>query len=172
MGYSAVWKILEEMVADFRKKGRVVPSQIMSDLKSARTMIRILKTDASCREATQKMEEYLGSVESYLVSEGEKIFGAAYADEWLKRLSKARREVGKEEKEETRFVSELPRAQQWVRVRPSAQLSVDKLKELADDSSVSCKTQDDGSILVYGKKEHIMNFVRKMATKYGSKAEE
>jgi hypothetical protein len=167
MGYSAAWKILEEMVTDFRKKGRVVPAQIMDNLKSARTMIRILKADASCGEATQKIEEYLGSVESYLVSEGEKIFGAAYANEWLKRLDEASRKVGKEEKEEPRFVAGLPREQQWIRVRPSAELAMDRLKALADDSSVSYRPQDDGSILIYGKKEQIMNFVRKMATKQG-----
>ena len=80
MGYLDTWKILEEMITDFREKGRVVPAKIMDDLKSARTMIRILKADASCGETAQKIDEYLGSVESYLVSEGEKIFGATYAD--------------------------------------------------------------------------------------------
>lgn len=172
MGYSEAWKILEEMVADFRKKGKVVPPQVMDDLKSARTMIRILKADASCSEATQKIEEYLGSVESYLVSEGEKSFGAAYANEWLKRLHDASKKVGMEEKEETRFVSSLPREQQWIRVKPSTELSIGRLKALANDSSVSYKVQDDGSILIFGTKELVLDFVKKTAAKYGLKAEQ
>ena len=172
MGYSEAWKILEEMVADFRKKGKVVPPQIMDDLKSARTMIRILKADASCGDATQKIEEYLGSVESYLVSEGERDFGAAYANEWLNRLHDASVKVGIEEKEETPFISSLPREQQWIRVKPSTELAIDRLKALASDSSVSYRVQDDGSILIFGKKEHIFDFVKKMAAKYGLKAEQ
>jgi hypothetical protein len=171
MGYSEAWKILEEMVADFRKKGKVVPPQVMDDLKSARTMIRILKADASCSEATQKIEEYLGSVESYLVSEGEKGFGVTYANEWLKRVHDASRKVGMEEKDETRFVPSLPREQQWIRVKPSTELAIDRLKALATDSSVSYRVQDDGSILIFGKKEHILDFVKKTAAKYGLKAE-
>jgi hypothetical protein len=170
MGYLAAWKILEKMVADLRESERVVPAQIMNDLKSARTMIRILKTDASCGEANQKIEEYLGNVETYLVPEGEKIFGAAYADERLKRLGKARKEVDKEE-EETRFVSGLPREQQWIRVSPSAELTIARLKTLAEDSAVSYRGENGGSILIYGKKEHIRSFVKKMAAKHGSKAE-
>lgn len=171
MGYLEAWKILEEMVADFRKRGRVVPAQVMNDLKSARTMIRVLKNDATCGEAAQKTEEYLGSVESYLISEGDSIFGATYANEWLERFGEARREVGREEEEETRFVSGLPREEKWIRVKPSAELAIERLKALADDSSVSYRSQDDGSILIHGKKEHIRDFIKKMTTKYGSKAQ-
>lgn len=164
MGYSETWKILEEMVADFRKRGKVVPEKIMNDLKSARTMTRILKAYASCGESTRKIEEYLRSVESYLVSEGEENFGVPYANEWLKRLEDASRKTDKKE-EETRFISGLPREEQWIRIKPSADLAIDRLKTLADDSSVSYRTTTDGSILVYGKKEHIIDFVKKMTTK-------
>jgi hypothetical protein len=171
MGYSETWKILEEMIADFRKRGRVVPVKIMDDLKSARTMSRILKADESYEGAIQKIEEYLRSVESYLVSEGEEHFGVTYANEWLKRLDDASRKTSKKEEEQTRFIPGLPREKQWIRVEPSAELAIDRLKTLADDSSVSYRTCTDGSILIYGKKEHIIDFVKKMATKHGLKAE-
>jgi len=169
MGYLDTWKILEEMVADFRRKGQAVPTRIMNDLKSARTMIRILKADVNCGETAQKIEEYLGSVESYLVSEGEIVFGAAYAEEWLRRLGEAGRRFTREE-EETRFVPGLPREQNWVRVKPSAELTVERLKAMAEDSNLSYKGQEDGSLLVYGKGERITDFVKKMTTKYAAKA--
>jgi hypothetical protein len=170
MGYLDTWKVLEEMVADFRKKRQTVPIKIMNDLKSARTMIRILKADTSCGETAQKIEEYLGSVESYLVSEGENVFGTPYAEEWLERLDKVRRKGPEEQEEEARFVPGLPREHRWIRVRPSAELTLDGLKVLAEDSTLSYKAQDDGSLLVYGKEERIKDFVRKMTTKYGLKA--
>ena len=169
MGYSETWKILEEMVADFRKRGKVIPAKIMNDLKSARTMTRILKADASYGESTGKIEEYLRSVESYLVSEGEENFGVPYANEWLKRLEHASRKTDKTE-EETRFISGLPREEQWIRIKLSADLAIDRLKTLADHSSVSYRTTTDGSLLVYGKKEHVIEFVKKMTTKCGPKA--
>ncbi len=36
MGYLSAWKVLEEMIADFRKKGAFVPSEIINELKSAK----------------------------------------------------------------------------------------------------------------------------------------
>jgi hypothetical protein len=169
VGYLDTWKILEEMITDLREKGITIPTQIMNDLRSARTMIRILKADASCGETVQKVEEYLGELESYLVSQGEKLLGAAYVDHWLKRLGQASKKALQEE-EEVRFVSGLPREQKWVRVKPSGELTAERLSALAEGLTLSYKAQDDGSLLVYGKEEHVKEFVKKMTTKYGSKA--
>lgn len=170
MVYLAIWKILEEMITDFRKKGVPVPAEVMNDLKSANTMIKILKADPSCGETSQKIEEYLGSVESYLISEGQKIFGAEYVEEWLKRLEEASRKTTEEEKETT-FIPSLPKEQKWIRVKPSAELPLEKLKLTAKKSQLSFKVQDDNYLLVYGEDERIKEFVKKMATKYGLKAE-
>jgi hypothetical protein len=170
VGYPDTWAVLEEMIADFRRRGQTVPTRIMNDLKSAGTMIRVLKADISRGETAQRIEEYLGSVESYLVSEGEKSFGTAYADEWLKRLAEASRKPTEEE-DGTRFVPGLPREQNWIRVRPSGQLSLERLKMMAEESNLSWNAQADGSLLVYGGQDCVRSFVRKMATKLGSNAE-
>ncbi|MEM2117991.1 MAG: DUF2096 family protein [Candidatus Bathyarchaeia archaeon] len=171
MGYLAVWKVLEEMIMEFRKKGISIPVDVMDNLKSARTMIKILKADPYRGETMQKIEEYLGNVESYLISEGQKKFGVEYAGEWLKRLDEASVRMPDLEEEETRFVPGLPREQRWIRVKPSAELPVEKLKTLAQESNLSCKLQNDGYLLVYGEDERLKEFVKKMATKYGVKAE-
>lgn len=166
MGYLASWKVLEEMIADFRKKGAAVPSEILSDLKSARTLINVLKADPTCTDTSQKIEEYLLNIESYLVSEGQKIFGTAYVEEWLKRLDEAsRKSPHEEEEEETRFIPGIPREHKWIRVKPSAELSVEKLKALAEESKLSYTLQSDGCLLVYGNDENIKEFVKKMAKK-------
>jgi hypothetical protein len=166
-----MWKILEEMVADFRRREVVIPEKVMNDLKSARTLIKILKADSSYEEAVQKIELYHTNVESFLVSEGQKRFGAEYVDEWLKRLGEACKRIAEEDEEEIRFVPGLPREQKWIRVRPSAELPLKKLEVLAQESELSCKMQIGGSLLVYGKDEDVKNFVKKMATKYRLKAE-
>jgi hypothetical protein len=171
MGYMAAWKVLEEMIADFRKKGVAVPAEIMSDLRSAKTLISVLKADVSRVDTSQKIEEYLLHVESYLVSEGQKLFGAEYVEEWLKRLDEATRKISEEEEEETRFIPGIPRQRKWIRVKPSSELSMEKLKALADEAHLLYDVQNDGCLLVCGEDEGIKDFVKKMATKYGLEAE-
>ncbi|MDI6806142.1 MAG: DUF2096 family protein [Candidatus Bathyarchaeia archaeon] len=165
MGYLAVWKVLEEMILEFRKKGIKVPAEVMDNLKSARTMIKILKADPSRGETMQKIEEYLSEVESYLISEGQKNFGAEYVDKWLKKLDEASMRIPDLEEEETRFVPGLPREQRWIRVKPSAELPIEKLKALAEESNLLCELQSDGCLLVYGDGERLKEFVKKMAKK-------
>ena len=155
-------------MADFRRRGKPVPSKIMADLKSGETMIRLLRFDPTCGETVQKVEEYLGSVESYVIPEGEKLFGKAYAEEWLERLAKARRNLT-EEQDESRFIQGLPRNARWIRVKPSEEMPLERLKMMAESSSLSWSFQADGSLLVQGKEESIKNFVLKMTRKYGSK---
>jgi hypothetical protein len=164
MGYSAVWKVLEEMITDFRKKGLTVPTEILDDLKSAKTLINVLKADPTHGETVQKIEDYLGNVESYLISEGTKNFGDRYTSEWLKRLDEAGK-VPFIEEEEIRFVPGLPREQKWIRVKPSADLPIEKLKSLAEESNLSYNFQSDGYLLVYGEENRIKEFVKKVAIK-------
>jgi hypothetical protein len=169
LGHVAAWKVLEEMIGDFRKKGATVPAEVMGDLKNAKTMIKILKADPSRGEILQKIDEYMGNVESYLVSEGAKRFGPEYIEEWLKRVEGAGRKIADEEEEE-RFIPGLPRQQTWIRVLPSVELSLEKLKALAQESSLLYNVQPDGYLLVYGEDKTVKAFVKKIATKCGLKA--
>jgi hypothetical protein len=162
MSHLAVWKALEEMIIEFRKKGLPVPVTVMNDLKSARTMIKIVNVDESRGETIQKIEEYLGNVESYLVTEAQEKFEPEYIDEWLRRLEEANCETCEEKADKTRFISGLPRDQKWIRVEPLASLPLEKLKQLAEESNLSSMAQEDGRLLVYGKAEDIKEFVKKM----------
>ena len=168
MDYFSSWKVLEEMIAEFRKKGITIPAEAMNDLKSAKTLINVLKADTSHSDTIQKIEEYLFNVESYLASEGQKAFGTKYIEEWLKRLDEAGKKPSEKE-EETRFIPGIPRDQKWIRVKPTNELSVQKLKKMAKDSELAFNVQKDGYLIVYGEDERIKEFVKKMATKYGLK---
>ena len=171
MNYFAAWKVLEEMITDFRKRGIVIPAEIMSDLRSAKTLINVLRADPSRVDTRQKVDEYLLNVESYLVSEGQKIFGTEYVEEWLKRLDEASKKILEKEEEKTKFLPGVPREHKWIRVKPSTELPAEKLKTLAEESHLSYNVQNDGCLLVYGEDKRIKEFVKKMATEYGLKAE-
>jgi hypothetical protein len=164
MGYSAVWKVLEEIITEFRKKELPVPERVMNDLKAARTMIKIMNADEGHGETSQKIEEYLGSVEAYLVTEAEKHFAPEHIDNWLKRLEMANCETCKENAEETRFIAGVPRDQKWLRVEPLASLPLEKLKQLAEETNLFVSIQKDGRMLVYGRAEDLKEFVKKMTT--------
>lgn len=169
MGYLAVWKVLEEMTTDFRRRGVTVPSNVIDDLKYARTLINVLKADPSRLETVKKIEECLNNVESYLISEGQR-FGDKYVEEWIRKLEEASRRIDEDEGV-SRFVPGLPREQRWVRVKPSEEMPLETLKSLAEDLNLSHEVQSDGYLLVYGEDQRVKEFVKKMATKYGLKAE-
>jgi hypothetical protein len=169
MGYLSVWKVLDQMIVDFRKKGATIPDRIMNDLKSARTTLNTLKTPQDTGEVLGKIDAYLANVESYLVSEGEKRFGKQYSDKWLKKIDEASRKASDQEEAKERFVQGLPREQKWIRVKPSDDLPLESLKRLAKESNLLCKSQDDGYLLVYGADEGLKSFVKKMTTKHVSK---
>lgn len=166
MGYSETWKILEEIVIEFRKKGQPVPEHVMNDLKSAKTLIRLLDSGDGRGEIGPKVEQYLSSVEAYLVTEAQKTFPPERIDEWLRRLeaSSCGVCVGQPETaaEESRFVPGLPRDQKWVRVKPIVSLPREKLQQLAEDSGLSFRVEKDGHLIVFGKAEDIREFVKKM----------
>lgn len=170
MGYLAMWKVLEEIITEFRKKQLPVPERVMNDLKSARTMIKIMNADAGHGETSQKIEEYLGTVEAYLVTEAQKHFAPESIDNWLKRLEQANCCCTCEENaEESRFITGAPRDQKWIRVEPLANLPVEKLKQLARETNLTTSIQKDGRTLVYGQAENLKEFVKKMTTITGKK---
>ena len=169
MGYSETWKILESIIIEFRKKGLTIPVTVMTDLKAAKTMIKLMDAEPGKGELAPPTEEYLRNVESYLITEAEKNFLSDRIDEWLRRLDKATvetcgcvRDEGKVVKEESRFIPGLPRDKKWVRVMPITSLPAEKLKQLAEESNLSLKTEKDSHLIAYGKPEDIREFVKKM----------
>jgi hypothetical protein len=159
----AIWKVLEEIASEFRKKGVAVPQKVIDDLKSAKSLINIMEVNEASRvEANSKIAEYLGSVEAYLVSEAQKSFPPQTVDNWLKQIEKASRSSSaKEPKAEPRFTPRLSRSQRWVRVKPLPNLSIDKLETLAVESKLSFRVEEDGQLLVYGNENAVKEFIKK-----------
>ncbi len=164
MGYKEAWKVLENLVAEFRKEGISISSETMHDLRSAKTMMQMLKADASRLEFLPTIGAYLDTVESQLMGLALEKFGQAFVEQWMKKLDEARRKVEEEKVESTfsKLALGIQRSDFWVRVLPSEDILKETVENLAGEIGVSCKMQEDGYILVYGSKEKIKEFVKKM----------
>ena len=168
MGHSETWKILEEIIIELRKKGYNTPENVMRDLKSAKTMIRLVDAAKEGRgEIGPKIEQYMASVEAYVITEAQKCFPPERIDEWLSRLQDSSCDVcagqpETEEKEGTRFIAGLPRDQKWLRITPISSLPAEKLKQLANETHLTVKPEKDTHLIIYGKAEDIKQFIKKM----------
>ena len=167
LGYPETWRILEEIIIDLRKRGFTTPENVMSDLKSAKTLIRLVDAAEEGRgEIGPKIEQYMASVEAYVITEAQKGFPPERIDEWLKRLQDSSCDVcagqQKNEAKEERFIAGLPRDQKWVRVTPIISLPTEKLKQLAHETNLTVKPEKDAHLIVYGKAEDIKQFIKKM----------
>jgi len=170
MGYGEVWKILDNMVMEFKKRGEPVPSNVIEDLRAAKTMIQVLKADPNRAENIPSIEMYLGNVESYLIFVGQQKFGDQFYDTWMAELRRARATIGAGAKEEawepaSKFVPGIPRGQRWLRVQVSDETPEREIQKLASDSGLSTKKQTDGYVLVYGDEEKLKQFVHKTGEK-------
>ncbi len=165
MGYGEAWKVLADLVIELRRSGETIPTNVMNDLRSARTMIQILKADPSHVESLPRIEMYMESVESYLIFTMNRRFGSDHADQWIKKLEDARRASEKKEEVTSRFVPGLPRGKHWVRVQISEGLTKGDIKRLAKENKLYSKMQKNGYMLVHGDVEKVKVFVKKMAEK-------
>jgi hypothetical protein len=168
MGYEEVWGVLADLLTELRKKDEAIPTYVMNDLRSAKTMIQVLKADPTHSENIPRIEAYLGNVEFHLISAAQEKFGAEYAERWMEKLEEARKQVYEGEKAAQRFVSGIPRGKRWVRVQVSEDTPQKDIERLAEENRLSSKSQEDGYVLVYGKNENIKSFLKKMAERVRS----
>jgi hypothetical protein len=166
LSHFAKSRILEEIIIELRRKGLQIPANVMTDLKSARTLLQIEKADPRGRGETEpKIDEYIGSVEAYVMTEAAKHFAAEKVDKWMTELDLASCDscfTVEEEKEEMRFITGVPRDQKWIRVEPIANLPIEKLEKLATETKLGYRREKDGHLIVYGTQENIKEYVKKM----------
>ena len=166
MGYGEAWKVLADLIVELRKKGETIPANVMNDLRSAKTMIQVFKADPTHVENIPRIETYLESVESHLFLVAEEKYGAKFVEEWMEKLSLARRQVEEREETASKFVPGLPRGKHWVRVQISKDTLQKDIKRLAKEEKLSYKMQKNGYMLVYGNIESIKSFVKTLAEKF------
>ncbi len=169
MSHTATWKVLDELVIELREKGVSVPPEVIGDLRNAKLMIIVSKTDDGTGEESQKVEEFLGAIESILINEAQKALSPEIVDQWLKRLGEASAETKEEKMEENKFVTGVPRDQKWVRVEPAGNLPTERINQMAKESNLTVNGQKDGRLLLYGQADCIKEFLKKMTAEANKK---
>ncbi|MGA2386605.1 MAG: DUF2096 family protein [Candidatus Bathyarchaeia archaeon] len=163
MGYTAKWKVLEDLMIELRKKGFETPSNVISDFRSAKLMIKIGEAGEGSGDATMKLETILASVESDLITEAQNVLAEKEVDLWLKRLDEASLPTCEMRAEsEKGFITGVPRDQKWIRIEPIPNLPAEKLTQIAKENSLSVNKQKDGRLVVYGQQEGLKAFLKKM----------
>ena len=170
MSYEKKWKILADRLIELQKRGKKIPTEIMNDLRSAKTIIQVLKADPIHTESISRIDTYMRSVESYAIFSAENL-GIKTVEKWLKKLKDPKR-IKRKEKMETasRFILGIPRDKNWVRIQISEHTPFEAIEKLVKISELSYKIQENGHMIAFGNKENIKSFIKRMAEQFsGSK---
>jgi len=162
MNYEAIWQVLAELVTELRKVGEVVPSQVMRDLRSAKTTIQIFKVDKDNPDHLLRIEELMGNVESYIMCTAQKRFGPETINKWTERLEKARGEVHEEIPFSRRFVPGIPRDKDWVGIKTTDDIPLKQIVQAAEGQGLLYKNYGNGYVIVYGEKGEIKDFIKRL----------
>lgn len=169
MSYDELWKIIDDSLKDLRRFDEAIPPEVMKDLHSAKTLIHIFEADPSSLETLTNIEAYLTNVEAYVVYRAHNRLGSKYVEGLMGKIKKVRENLQKKDKvgkgTTSKFVAGLPRGKPWIRVQTSNEIPREEIESLAEKDGLSFKMQQDGYLLIYGDKEKLKVFTRKVAEK-------
>jgi len=160
--YEAVWRVLADLMTELRKAGEVVPANVIKDLRSAKTTIEILKVDRENPDHLSRIEGFQASVGSFIMCTAEKRFGPQTVNNWMYRLERARTELGEDTQTERIFFSRVPRDKHWVRIKSTHEISLKRIRSVAEEEGLEHETHKDGYVIVFGDKSRIQNFIKRM----------
>ena len=164
MSYDSQWKFLADLLIELQKRGEKIPADVMDDLRSAKTIIQVLKADPTHIESISRVDTYMRSVESYAIFTAEKL---GIVEEWLKKLKELKK-VKDQERGSTvsSFIPGVPRDKSWIRIQISEDNLQENVEKLVKESKLSHKMHKNGYMLVYGNEENIKIFVKRMAEQF------
>jgi hypothetical protein len=166
MGYEELWKALADLLTELRRKSENIPTEIMNNLRSAKTMIQILKVDPSHTENLLKVEMYLGNLEPRLLRMAQDKIAPQGIEQWMKKFEKARGNVYEKKRVvDSKFVQGLPRSEQWIRIQISEDRPQEDIERMADENELSYRMQENGYMLVYGNSENLKSYIKKIRKK-------
>jgi len=164
LNYDTLWKLMANLIGDLKRRGESVPPRIMNDLRSMKTMIEVAKIDRSNPQVISRIEEYLTSLESHLLPIAREKIGEEYVDALMEKIAEAQKDTSTfEQKMEKRFPVGVPRDKDWIRIKPTEETPLDVIKRISREVGLKHQIQEDGYVLLYGRKEQIKEFVRRTA---------
>ena len=166
MSYERKWKLLTDLLTDLQENGEKIPADVLNDLRSAKTMIHVLKADPTHIESISRIDTYLRTVEAYTIFTMEKK-RKGNVEEWLKKLKGQERvEINEKVKKNSTFVTRVPRNKNWIRIQISEDIPREEMKELAEENGLSYRLEQNGYILVHGDKENMKLLVKRLAEQF------
>ena len=170
MEYEYVWTVLEAIIVELRKKRVTVLSELVDDLKSAQTLIKIHRTDSAALDIATEIERYLDRVEANLVYLARSDVGEAYADECIRRLHDARvKGLQATVTVPSTFVAGVPKGAHWIRLKASDLLDNTEVNALVDQLALSRTDQADGFLLIHGPEEKVKAFLKEVSAQIKEK---
>ena len=169
LAHDEVWKVLADLIAEFRTYGETIPSEIMENLRSAKSLIQVSRADPSNPKDATQVEVYVESVESYLVSKAQERFDQTFVEQWMKKLKEARVKATEDVVSgsmSSKFLPNMPRDIRWIRVKISADIPRDAVDAIANEAGLLTRIQEDDYLLAYGEAEKVKLFVRKLTEKF------
>ncbi|MEE8322493.1 MAG: DUF2096 family protein [Candidatus Bathyarchaeia archaeon] len=164
MNYQYLWKALEELIFELKKKQITVLPELLDDLRSAHTLIKIYGTDSSALEVATDIERYLENIEANLIYLAHSDVGEEYGEDCLKRVHDARiRGLHEETKIPTTFVSGVPKGAHWIRFKISDLIDDKEVDILLEKWELLGSMQEDGYLLIHGKKENVKAFIKEVS---------
>jgi hypothetical protein len=167
MSYNSVCNKLEELMVELIKKGLTIPQPVIDDLKTCRTLISIYRTEPADPETAEDAAPYLQKVEANLMVLAESAVSAEYADVWQNKIRAAYEYSGEEPDTASKFVSGVPKGDYWIRIKTSELNIGGEIEEMLSRLGLFAKQNDDGYLLVHGKKENVTVFLKEVRQKVG-----
>jgi len=171
--YLGMAKALDELMLELIKIGAEIPANVTGDLKTGRSLAGIYSRQPCEGDTAVKTMSILENVEMNLLSLAETAFGREHAGKWQQKIGDALTGDGGDNcrapsppATATRFNTGVPRGEYWIRVKESELSPVShELEELLTGFGLKSQLQDDGYLLLYGKKENVSSFLKDIRDK-------
>ena len=149
---------------EIQKMGEKIPPPVMNDLRSAKTIIQVLKQDPNHMESLTRAEVYLKNVEAYAVSVAEKK-GPVLVQDWLTRINQPQTSECEKSKQPSANIR-VSQDKKWLRIKQTEELTLEKIQKLSETVGVAVEAEENGDILVFGNEKDVKSFVKNMAAQF------
>ncbi|MEJ2243381.1 MAG: DUF2096 family protein [Candidatus Bathyarchaeota archaeon] len=163
MSYEDKWKTLADLLIEIQKMGEKIPSTVMNDLRSAKTIIQVLKRDPTHMESLARAEVYIKNVEAYAISVVEKN-NPEIVQDWLKRINQPKTKDRKKTKNPV--LPKTSKDKKWMRIKQTDELSLETVQNLSKNFDVSIKVEENGDILVFGDEKDLKSIVKNVTKQF------
>ena len=168
MNCSNAVKTLEELRLSLINKGVPIPPHITEELVKGRSLARICSLEPDETELPAKAMAALDIVEMNLLSLVEKHINAEAADTWQRKIKEAYMEQNAHTAVEAPACGVypgVPKGEHFIRLKMDYLDTLEGASELLERFAVTVRQQEDGFLLMQGKKENISAFLKAIRDK-------